>query len=121
MVQFKLNGQKYYRTDVEDAEGKRVISLRQKLVKNYTIRKWRHWRRLTTSHSVKNPPTVAEHCEKWLFMQSVHIRNTTLTDYTSKVLATYIKELGQKEDGRSNIGRHPGCACSGFKEIRIRV
>ena len=28
---------------------------------------------------------------------------------------------GNKYSPRSNIGRHPGCACSGFKEIRICV
>ena len=32
-----------------------------------------------------NRNTVAEYCEKWLLMQSVHIRATTLTDYTSKI------------------------------------
>ena len=33
----------------------------------------------------RKSPTVAEYCEKWLLMQSVHIRATTLTDYTSKI------------------------------------
>ena len=44
----------------------------------------------------RKSPTVAEYCEKWLVMQSVHIRATTLTDYTSKVRRHIIKELGQK-------------------------
>ena len=43
-----------------------------------------------------NRNTVAEYCEKWLLMQSVHIRATTLTDYTSKIQRHIIKELGQK-------------------------
>ena len=51
----QVNGHKYYRTDVEDAEGKRVILYGKTREENYTIRKWRHWRRLTTSHSVKIP------------------------------------------------------------------
>ncbi len=43
-----------------------------------------------------NMNTVTEYCEKWLLMQSVHIRATTLTDYTSKIQRHIIKELGQK-------------------------
>ena len=39
-------------------------------------------------------PTVKEYCEKWLLMQSAHIRNTTLIDYTSKVKNYIIKPLG---------------------------
>lgn len=41
-------------------------------------------------------PTVAEYCEKWLMMQSAHVRATTLTDYTSKVQCHIISELGDK-------------------------
>ena len=40
--------------------------------------------------------TVAEYCEKWLLMQSVHVRATTLIDYTSKVRRHIIGELGEK-------------------------
>ena len=42
----------------------------------------------------RKTPTVAEYCEKWLLMQSVHVRATTLTDYTSKVRRHIIAELG---------------------------
>lgn len=42
----------------------------------------------------RKSPTVAEYCEKWLLMQSAHVRATTLTDYTSKVRRHIIKELG---------------------------
>ena len=44
----------------------------------------------------RKSPTVAEYCEKWLLMQSVHIRATTLIDYTSKVRRHIIGELGEK-------------------------
>ena len=37
---------------------------------------------------------VGKYCEKWLLMQSVHVRATTMTDYTSKVRRHIIKELG---------------------------
>jgi len=39
-------------------------------------------------------PTVAEYCERWLLMQSAHIRTTTLIDYTSKVKNYIIAPLG---------------------------
>lgn len=44
----------------------------------------------------RRSPTVAEYCEKWLLMQSVHVRATTLTDYTSKVRRHIIGGLGDK-------------------------
>jgi len=50
----QVNGHKYYRTDVEDAEGKRVI-LYGKTREELYDKEMGHWRRLTTSHSVKNP------------------------------------------------------------------
>ena len=43
----------------------------------------------------RKSPTVADYCEKWLLMQSVHVRANTLIDYTSKVRRHIIKELGQ--------------------------
>ena len=39
-------------------------------------------------------PTVAEYCERWLLMQSAHIRTTTLTDYSSKVKNYIVAPLG---------------------------
>ena len=44
----------------------------------------------------RHSSTVAEYCEKWLLIQSVHFRATTLIDYTSKVRRHIIKELGEK-------------------------
>src|SRR5699024_5343584 len=44
----------------------------------------------------RRSPTLAEYCEKWLLMQSVHVRATTLTDYTSKVRRHIIGGLGDK-------------------------
>lgn len=40
-----------------------------------------------------------EYCEKWLLMQSVHVRATTLTDYTSKVQRHIISSLGDMRMG----------------------
>ena len=41
-------------------------------------------------------PTVREYAEKWLLMQSSHIRATTLADYTSKVNIYIIEPLGDR-------------------------
>lgn len=42
----------------------------------------------------KNSPTVADYCENWLKTQAVHIRATTLADYTSKIKRYIIGPLG---------------------------
>lgn len=41
-------------------------------------------------------PTVREYAEKWLLMQTPHIRATTLADYTSKVKNYIVEPLGDK-------------------------
>lgn len=45
----------------------------------------------------RKSPTVADYCEKWLVMQSAHVRTTTLTDYKSKVRRNIIPYLGDKK------------------------
>ena len=75
----------YYRTRInaktpEELYNKETLALEQ--IENATFH--------------RKTPTVAEYCEKWLLMQSVHVRATTLTDYTSKVRRHIIAELGDK-------------------------
>ena len=41
-----MAGKEYYRTRIEDADGKRVA----------LIRNWRHWNKSTMPHSGANPP-----------------------------------------------------------------
>lgn len=88
-----LNGVEYYRTRIEDADGKRVAlygktpeELYEKVIDAKQQIKDRKFRRAT--------PTVAEYCERWLLMQSAHIRSTTLNDYSSKVKNYIVKPLG---------------------------
>lgn len=90
-----LNGVEYYRTRIEDADGKRVAlygksaeELHEKVTEAKRLIEEAKFRRLS--------PTVAEYCEKWLLMQSAHIRFTTLTDYTSKVKNYIVAPLGHK-------------------------
>lgn len=87
------NGIEYYRTRIVDADGKRValyaktreelydkVEEAKKMIEDATFR--------------RENPTVKEYCEKWLLMQSGQVRETTMTDYRSKVKNYIIKPLG---------------------------
>ena len=89
------NGITYYRTRIQDTEGKRV-SLYGKTPQELYEKEQIALEQVENATFRRKSPTVAEYCEKWLLMQSVHIRATTLTDYTSKVRRHIIKELGEK-------------------------
>ena len=88
-----INGAEYFRTRIEDADGKRV-ALYAKTRKELD-EKVREARRCISENIYRqNMPTVKEYCEKWLVMQSAHIRATTIADYTSKIKNYIIKPLG---------------------------
>ena len=85
----------YYRTRIRDANGK-LIALYARTPEELYDREIEALEQIDNAAFHRKSPTVTEYCEKWLLMQSVHIRATTLTDYTSKVRRHIIKELGQK-------------------------
>lgn len=85
----------YYRTRIKDANG-RLIALYARTPEELYDREIEALEQIDNATFHRKSPTVAEYCEKWLLMQSVHVRATTLTDYTSKVRRHIIKELGQK-------------------------
>lgn len=89
----EINGYSYYKTDIEDAEGKRVV-LYAKTREELYDKEMKALKQIDSATFRRKSPTVEEYCEKWLLMQSVHVRATTLTDYTSKVRRHIIKELG---------------------------
>ena len=91
----QINGHENYKTDIEDADGKRVI-LYGKTREEVYDKEMAALEQIDNATFRRKSPTVAEYCEKWLLMQSVHIRATTLIDYTSKVRRHIIKELGEK-------------------------
>ena len=91
----EINGHTYYRTTILDAEGKR-ISLYGKTREELYDKEMEALEQIDNASFRRKSPTVAEYCEKWLTMQSVHVRATTLTDYTSKVRRHIISELGDK-------------------------
>ena len=86
-------GLEYFRTRITDNDGNRVTlygKSRQELFDK--VANAQH--QFDTNTFRRNSPTVAEYCEKWLLMQSAHVRATTLIDYTSKVKLHIVQPLG---------------------------
>ena len=94
----EIKGNIYYRTIVESEDGKR-IALYGKTREELYDKEMDALEKIDNATFGRQTPTVAEYCEKWLTMQSVHIRATTLTDYTSKVRRHIISELGDRHMG----------------------
>ena len=88
-----LNGIEYFRTRIEDADGKRV-ALYAKTAEELYEKVEEAKRQIEKASFRRATPTVAEYCERWLLMQSAHIRTTTLTDYSSKVKNYIVAPLG---------------------------
>ena len=91
--QVELNGILYYRTRIEDADGKRV-ALYAATAEELYDKVQEAKKQIEDAVFRRKTPTVKEYCEKWLLMQSAIIRFTTLTDYQSKVKNYIIKPLG---------------------------
>lgn len=87
------NGIEYYRTRIVDADGKRVALYGK--TKEELYDKVEEAKRMIEDASFRREnPTVKEYAEKWLLMQSAHVRDTTMIDYRSKVKNYIIKPLG---------------------------
>lgn len=89
-----LNGIDYYRTRVQNADGK-LVALYARTPEELYDKELGALEQIDNDTFCRKSQTVADYCEKWLLMQSVHVRATTLIDYTSKVRRHIIKELGQ--------------------------
>ena len=88
-----MAGTTYYRTRIEDADGKRVALYGRTREELYDkVMEARE--QIENNTFIRSSPTVKEYCEKWLLMQSAHVRETTLTDYRSKVKNHIITPLG---------------------------
>jgi len=94
----EINGHTYYRTVVTDSEGNR-ISLYGKTREELYDKEMDALEQIDNARFRRKSPTVEEYCEKWLTMQSVHVRATTLIDYSSKVRRHIISPLGKKQIG----------------------
>lgn len=90
-----LRGEEVYRTRIIDADGKRV-SLYGRTREELYDKVQEAERLIADAKFRRGTPTVQEYCERWLLMQSAHIRVTTLTDYRSKIKNYIIVPLGHK-------------------------
>ena len=77
-----LNGIDYYRTRVQNADGK-LVALYARTPEELYDKELGALEQIDNDTFCRKSPTVADYCEKWLLMQSVHVRATTLIDYTS--------------------------------------
>ena len=91
----EINGHSYYRTVITDEEDNR-ISLYGKTREELYDKELAALEQIDNASFRRKSPTVAEYCEKWLLLQSAHVRTTTLIDYTSKVRRHIIAELGDR-------------------------
>lgn len=88
-----IKGVEYYRTRIEDADGKRVTlyaRTREELYSKVQAAQ----KEIAEAKFRKENPTVAEYCEKWLLMQSAKVSPATLKGYSSSMENYIIKPLG---------------------------
>ena len=72
-----LKGVEYYRTRIEDADGRRV-ALYARTPEELLEKVEEAQRQIEDAVFRRTTPTVAEYCERWLTMQSARIRPTML-------------------------------------------
>ena len=77
-------GVQYYRTRMQDADGK-WISLYAQTPEELYDKSIEMKRSIEDEIFRKNNPTVAEYCEKWLLMRSGTVRTNTLEGYARMV------------------------------------
>ena len=83
----------YYRTRIQDADGKQVslyATTCEELYEKQQAAK-KHVEEIVFR---RKHPTVAEYCEKWLLMQSAKVSSATMKAYTSDMRNYIIKPLG---------------------------
>lgn len=88
-----IRGEQFYRTYVKNSEGK-TVALTSKSREALYEKEMDAWDHIDSILLNRKSPTVQEYCEKWLKMQAVHVRTTTMIDYTSKVRRHIIAEIG---------------------------
>ncbi len=83
----------YYRTRIQDADGKRV-SLYATTCEELYEKQVDAQREIEEIIFRRKHPTVAEYCEKWLLMQSAKVSAATMRGYTFDMRNHIIKPLG---------------------------
>ncbi len=84
----------YYRTRVTDEYGKKH-DLYGKTKEELYEKERKALREIKEGKRIKEFPTVKQYCEKWLIMQSAHVRETTMVNYRNNVRNYIIKPLGE--------------------------
>ena len=83
----------YYRTRIQDADGKQV-SLYATTCEELYEKQLAAKKHVEEILFRRKHPTVAEYCEKWLLMQSAKVSSATMKGYTSDMRNYIIKPLG---------------------------
>lgn len=89
-----IKGTLYYRTRIQDADGKRVglyATTCEELYEKQLDAK----RQVEEILFRRKHPTVAEYCEKWLLMQSAKVSKATMRGYSFNMKNHIIKPLGE--------------------------
>ena len=89
----EINGTVYYRTRIQDADGKRV-NLYATTCEELYEKQLDARRQIEEILFRRQHPTVAEYCEKWLLMQSAKVTAATLRGYTYAMKNHVIEPLG---------------------------
>lgn len=87
------SGIQYYRTRIMNADGKQVAlyaATREELYEKELEAR----RQVEDIIFRRHNPTVAEYCEKWLYMKSANISAATLRGYTNAINNYIVKSLG---------------------------
>lgn len=87
------SGIQYYRTRIMDADGKQV-SLYATTCEELYQKELEARQQVEDMIFRRKNPTVAEYCEKWLFMKSAKISAATLRGYTNAMNNYIVKPLG---------------------------
>ena len=87
------NGVSYYRTRIMDADGKQMALYATTCEELYK-KEQKARREVEDLIFRRKNPTVAEYCEKWLYMKSATISASTLRGYTNAVKNYIVKPLG---------------------------
>lgn len=90
-----VSSKKLYRKRIKDSDGK-YVAIYAADPNELTMKVQEAKRQIEENIFRRENPTVKDYAEKWLVMQSAHIRSTTLADYSSKVKNYIIAPLGEK-------------------------
>lgn len=88
------SGVQYFRTRVTDADGKQVslyATTREELYRKELEAR----QQISDIIFRRENPTVAEYCEKWLYIKSAKISRGTLQGYTNAINNYIVKPLGE--------------------------